>query len=339
MQHSHRIALAICLLSASSTSAATLLNVPFTGTQAFVSSPLTLSNGVDSNSASNVNLAVSNLLGGNSGGVFGTNNNTTHLSGVSGYTTVAASDQGFSAFASNGTWSGSAPSFAPNATGAGGSGSNLLSRFIRSYMLPATAPTSSSTQYLSFTLTPASGYALNLTDFKIDLAASGGTTPSTYAAAPNRAGSFNFGWNLRSSLDGYASNIGTTLQIASQLGTNSLIDTPFYKHTLLLTAPSFQNIGSAVTFRLYPYVVSTTLFSNGSFPSAAAPTQLPGAYTGVARFDNLELNGAIVAIPEPLTASVLVTLAGVCLLRRGSEGLGHAPNDLVTTLAVSRTEK
>lgn len=103
--------------------------------------------------------------------------------------------------------------------------------------------------YYQFTITPASGNKLNLSSFTYTGQASGSGPGSTA---------------LRSSVDGYASNIGTT----SIGGT-----------TISLTGAAYQNLTSAVTFRLYAWGASGSggTFSVNDFSFNGTVIQLPPA--------------------------------------------------------------
>ncbi|RZJ73313.1 choice-of-anchor D domain-containing protein [Flavobacterium sp.] len=81
-------------------------------------------------------------------------------------------------------------------------------------------------RYFTFTLTPNSGSRINFVSFAYNGQASG-TGPTSFA--------------VRSSLDGYATNIGT----AAVTGTN-----------ISLAAAAYQNITSAITFRVYAWGAS-----------------------------------------------------------------------------------
>lgn len=98
-------------------------------------------------------------------------------------------------------------------------------------------PTLSTNGYFYFTLTPAVGTQLNFISFTYTGQASG-TGPTQIA--------------LRSSVDGYTTNIGT----ATINGT-----------TISLAAPAFQNISGSITFRLYAWGASaiTGTFSVNDF--------------------------------------------------------------------------
>ncbi len=105
------------------------------------------------------------------------------------------------------------------------------------------------TSYFTFTITPVNGYKLNLTNF-------------VYAGQVS-SGSNSFA--LRSSIDNFASNIGT----ASTGATISLSDT------------DYQNLTEAVEFRLYVWgaASSTATYSVNSFSFNGSVTQSPPAPT------------------------------------------------------------
>ncbi|MFT3750357.1 MAG: hypothetical protein QM768_18725 [Agriterribacter sp.] len=89
--------------------------------------------------------------------------------------------------------------------------------------------------YLQFTVTPNAGYALNLTAVEMNIRRS--TTGSPSGAGPRQ-------WSLRSSVDGYAVDLGA--------GAIALNTTPTITVSLGL---AFQNLMTPVTFRLYGYDV------------------------------------------------------------------------------------
>jgi hypothetical protein len=94
------------------------------------------------------------------------------------------------------------------------------------------SPTLDSNKYFEFTLTPNSGFQINFSSFVYNGQASG--TGATTTA-------------FRSSLDAFTSDIGT----ASSTGT-----------TISLALPSYQNITSTITFRIYGWGASA---SGGTF--------------------------------------------------------------------------
>ncbi|MFT3949522.1 MAG: hypothetical protein QM763_21345 [Agriterribacter sp.] len=89
--------------------------------------------------------------------------------------------------------------------------------------------------YLQFTITPNAGYTLNLTSVEMNIRRSTTGTPS--GAGPRQ-------WSLRSSVDGYAADLGT--------GAIALNTTPTITVSLDI---AFQNLMTGVTFRLYGYDV------------------------------------------------------------------------------------
>jgi hypothetical protein len=92
------------------------------------------------------------------------------------------------------------------------------------------------TDYFEFTLTPNAGYQINFVNFVY--------TSQVSTGSPNHA--------FRSSLDGFTSNIGTP----TTTGT-----------TISLSAVAYQNITTAITFRIYTFgaAAGTTTFSINDF--------------------------------------------------------------------------
>jgi hypothetical protein len=89
-------------------------------------------------------------------------------------------------------------------------------------------------QFYNFTLTPELGYRLNLSGLAFDATRGGASTPR--------------GWVVRSSVDGFATNLGTA-DVPTQNPTLTNFSVP-------LNA-SFQNLASPVEFRVYGYAPST----------------------------------------------------------------------------------
>lgn len=152
--------------------------------------------------------------------------------------------------------------------------------FARAGALPATesdAVTNGS--YFDFTVTPASGYALNLSTvtFSFGTSSTSGTPYTTNAF-------------LRTSANSFESTVGTPVSITTNTASNTFPLTASFD----LSAPQYQSIG-AVTFRVY-------LFDNSD------------AFGGpITRIDNVIVNGtvAVSSIPEPSTAAALVGAAGL----------------------------
>lgn len=127
-----------------------------------------------------------------------------------------------------------------------------------------------STNYFQFQVAPTSGYELNLTslDFKASAAIYGS------------------GAAIRSSVDSFASNLGSVVFSTGYPNFNS--------YSVGLTGAAFQGLTSATTFRVYTV--------NGSEESAA--------------YDNLSLSGSALSlaaapVPEPETYAMLLAGLGV----------------------------
>lgn len=117
--------------------------------------------------------------------------------------------------------------------GSGISGSNANNRY---NAVGWSTSTLDLNDYFEFTLTPNSGYAINLVSFVYNSQVSSGTANHAF----------------RSSLDGFTSNIGAP----TTTGT-----------TISLAAANYQAINSSITFRFYSYGLSagTTTFSINDF--------------------------------------------------------------------------
>jgi hypothetical protein len=127
--------------------------------------------------------------------------------------------------------------------------------------------------YYEFTLTPVTGFEVDLTTLTFD-----------YNKTGSNAHTANF--FVRSSIDSFASTIGS---IATVSGTTT---TTFSNASLSLSAAQYQNLTSAVTFRIY-------MFDNSG---GAAETDL---------LDNVILNGTVAVVPEPSTWAMMVLGAGL----------------------------
>lgn len=112
----------------------------------------------------------------------------------------------------------------------------------------------SNNQWFEFTVAPQIGFHLNLASLSFDASRGGSSTPR--------------GWVLRSSRDGFSTDLGTA-DVPTQNPTYS----PF---NVTLTGLVFQNILSETTFRIYGYGPSTAV---GMF------------------YDNITLQGAVVEDP------------------------------------------
>ena len=95
--------------------------------------------------------------------------------------------------------------------------------------------------YMQFSLTPLSGYQLDISTLVLSLRRSNTGSP---------AGSGPASWSLRSSLDGFTVDIATASM------------THVYANYTVTPGSSFLNLYSTVTFRLYGY--NTTISSGGN---------------------------------------------------------------------------
>lgn len=145
----------------------------------------------------------------------------------------------------------------PNITASGiGRGTGISASTANDrYSAKSWSSTFDPTDYFTFTLDAKDGYELNFDSFVYTGTASG-TGPTVFA--------------LRSSLDGFATNIG------SPTATGKTID---------LSDASYQGITSPIEFRLYGYAAS------GS--------------TGTFSINDYTFNGSVAAVPEPNTLALL----------------------------------
>ena len=131
--------------------------------------------------------------------------------------------------------------------------------------------------YLQFSISPSTGYQLDLTSILLRIRRSNTGTPS--GAGPTS-------WSLRSSLDGYASD----------LASNNL--THNYSNFSVALGSAFLNVYSTVTFRLYGY--SVTVNSGGtsklvvdSINIQGIGEVLPVSITGVQALHNDDKNVSV----------------------------------------------
>ena len=125
-------------------------------------------------------------------------------------------------------------------------------------LLATAADSVSGNRYFQFTITPDSGYQLDLTSLTFDVSRGGASTPR--------------GWVLRSSVDGFASDIATD--------TIPTVQPTLTAVSVGLGGASYQGLTGDITFRMYGYM----------------PSQ--GPFIGL-NFDNLNLNGGVSLVPEP----------------------------------------
>lgn len=152
------------------------------------------------------------------------------------------------------------------------------------------AISASSTDFIAFTIAPTAGNVLNLSALTFDYAytfTTGGSTSNTAT------------YSVRSSLDNFATAVGTFTANAQLTGSNPV----WAPASVGLTASTFQQLSVPVTFRI-------VLADDGSTSGSA---QL--------RLDNLALEGlSATPIPEPSTFAVAAGMGGLCLavMRRRS---------------------
>ena len=157
-------------------------------------------------------------------------------------------------------------------SGNGGISAGTETAFANSSVTPSTAGDAIlQNSWFSFTVTPDSGYSLSLTSL----------TFNTSYDGIDGAAAVSANWFVRSSLDGFSSNIGTTF---NQAYTTTLSLQP---RTVDLTASLFQDVTSPVTFRIYIY--------DGSVSS--------GKYV---RVNDVVLNGNVSVVPEPTTCGLAI---------------------------------
>lgn len=116
--------------------------------------------------------------------------------------------------------------------------------------------------YFSFTATPTAGFSISLTSLTFKMARGGAATPRGYA--------------VRSSADGYASNLATA-DIVTQR-------TTFTDVSVDLSGVAFQGLSSAITFRIYVYAPANTnsldfddVVLNGSVSAGGSASLSPSA--------------------------------------------------------------
>lgn len=190
---------------------------------------------------------------------------------------------------------------------AGSTGAFPRTYFVRSHVAGSNVTDAvTNNDYLQFTITPTSGYQLDLSSISWAAAASGYAANATPPNLP-AAGRFESRWTARSSLDGFTTDIGSSYkQSPTTAGTGT---SPYEVFTFALGS-AFQNLTSTITFRLY---------ASGSFlDSNGAATGVIGTQdqNGIHRLDNLIVNGEVEVIPEPASAIALMAMSALLLRRR-----------------------
>lgn len=133
--------------------------------------------------------------------------------------------------------------------------------------------------YIEFTLTPSSGFALNLTQLTFNYGGSGSN--------------FTANFFVRSSVDlgsgSYNTDVGSLVSYVVPPSSGSG-NVPGTFSVDLSALSAFQSLNSAVTFRAYAYIDNLT--------SGFSTTMRP-------RLDNLQLQGDIAVVPEPRSVALM----------------------------------
>lgn len=129
----------------------------------------------------------------------------------------------------------------------------------------------SGNDYYEFTITPNTGFELNLTSLTFDYSRFGGGLNATFF--------------LRSSADSFSADLGAVSTSSATYATA----------TISLSSPAFQNVTSALTFRLYIF------------------DDMGNADKGDL-VDNVILNGSVVLDPVPEPSTWVSFMAGAALL-------------------------
>lgn len=136
--------------------------------------------------------------------------------------------------------------------------------------------------YISFTITPASGYSISLSSL------------TYYAEKTSSTSTFNV----------YLTSNQTGFNTSSALDTYTFTSSSPPVHSVTLTSPGLQNVTSSIEFRLYGTTTATTeTFRIRDLSSSS----------------DLTINGTVSAVPEPSIYAALMgaaALVGTALHRR-----------------------
>lgn len=176
-------------------------------------------------------------------------------------------------------------------SGQSGLGSGSRSLYLESSQVTTSeAAAFTANDYATFTITPSPGNAINPTSITLALGARRTSTVGDFTA---------FGF-VRSSAtgDAFGTTVGSTVShTVSQTGAQTIGTT--FTNGLTISLASLADITTETTFRVYLY--------RSSSPSERI------------YFDNIRLNGDVIAVPEPATLS-MVGVAGAMLLARRRNG-------------------
>lgn len=177
-----------------------------------------------------------------------------------------------------------------------------LARITAGNLSPATGDASvTANAYYAFTLSLGEDVTLNLASLSFDAA--------FYGTDSNVSANYKAVYFVRSSLDGYAANIGSeATRVYQYPGTGSPPPTTMPTHAVDLSDSLFQGIAGSVTFRIYLYDY------NGVSPGNALTSN-----NRLIALDNVILEGAVTSVPEPSAFAAILggaALAATCGLRR-----------------------
>jgi len=151
--------------------------------------------------------------------------------------------------------------------------------------------------YIEFTITPSADHALSLNSLTFNIGGTLGDTTQSFTA--------NF--FVRSNLVGtnYDTNVGSLQswfvdQNSDNPGSNPLINNNPPASIDLSSFTEFQDVETAVTFRIYAYVSNANVVTKNTRP----------------RLDNLVLDGDVAAVPEPGTVALAALGLGVLTIFR-----------------------
>ena len=140
--------------------------------------------------------------------------------------------------------------------------------------------------YFEFTISPNSGYEIDFTGFTLKYVV------TADVAAPDRQGTAF----VRSSLDGFASTLGSVTDSNVQTSPNTAFGNPDLSINLSVLG-SYQNVAGPVSFRVYLYETGT------------------GGTNVIHRLEDVTIAGDVSLIPEPGAIAAL-GLMGLLPLRR-----------------------
>lgn len=176
-----------------------------------------------------------------------------------------------------------------------GFSSSAANAFVRANATQASeADAITADSYFSFTLTPQSGVEFDLTSFSMTVGNQTGTVSASFTSS----------YFVRTSLDGYASNIGISSTTGATTALNGVASRTTSSNStsvgdsvvFTVSGTAFQDISTAVTFRIY-------LFDTGT-AGAADSNQ------SISRFDSVQIAGTVSAVPEP-ASGVLLLIGGI----------------------------